>query len=217
MEKREKIYTLLCTVFAMVLVIGNLTWQKFVFIPILPFHTFELSVAVTLYPLAFQFTDLITEFYGKERASNCVKVGMISNIFVATIMIIFDSLTATPWSNITDHEFNKMFGFYGVAFGGSLLACFISQQIDIKIYLAIKKLTKGKLLWLRNNVSTAISLLIDTMLALSIFTYFKAVPIEKFWDLAINGYSFKLMFTLCATPLFYMSVWIMSLFINKHE
>ena len=73
MNAADKIYTTLCVVFAVFIVVGNLIYQKFVFLPILPFHTFELSVGAITYPLTFMLTDLIAEFYGKNKANFCVR------------------------------------------------------------------------------------------------------------------------------------------------
>ncbi|MGL6187432.1 MAG: queuosine precursor transporter, partial [Holosporales bacterium] len=62
MTKDEKIYTGLSVLFTSLLVLGNLTYQKFIVIKT-PLHHFELSVGAVLYPLTFLLTDLITELY----------------------------------------------------------------------------------------------------------------------------------------------------------
>ena len=80
----DRIYTTLCALFAVLIVIGNLIYQKFVFLPILPFHTFELSVGAILYPLTFMLTDLIAEFYDKNKANFCVKLALSLNMGVST-------------------------------------------------------------------------------------------------------------------------------------
>ena len=49
-ESEDRIYTTLCALFAVLIVMGNLIYQKFVFLPVLPFYTFELSVGAILYP-----------------------------------------------------------------------------------------------------------------------------------------------------------------------
>lgn len=78
-ESEDRIYTALCALFAVLIVMGNLIYQKFVFLPVLPFYTFELSVGAILYPLTFMLTDLIAEFYGKNRANFCVKLALALN------------------------------------------------------------------------------------------------------------------------------------------
>lgn len=209
MSHLEKIYTGLCILFSVLIVIGNLTYQKFVALPILPFHTFELSVGAMIYPLTFLITDLIAEFYGKERARFCVQFAIAMNVLAAILIMSMDILPATEWSKVDDPTFHKVFGFYSVAFIGSMLACYTSQALDIKLYLWIRKVTKGDWLWLRNNGSTAISLFADTFIVISFMTLFGVLPVEQVWLLIINSYSFKLFFTICSTPLFYVCVGLM--------
>jgi uncharacterized integral membrane protein (TIGR00697 family) len=206
MIRAEKIYTGLCILFATLIVLGNITYQKFVAIPILSIHLFQLSVGAILYPLTFLITDLISELYGKEKARFCVSFGILTNIIIAAILALMDWLPATSWSRIDNALFHKVFGFYSISFMGSIMACYISQAIDITLYLWIRKITKGKYLWLRNNLSTAISLLIDTFIVIGFMTLFNVLAKEQMWLLIGNSYSWKLFFTIATTPLFYLCV-----------
>jgi uncharacterized integral membrane protein (TIGR00697 family) len=208
MQIQEKIYIFLCATFSTVIITGNLIYQKFVYLPILPFHTFELSVGAILYPLTFLITDLIAEFYGKDKARFCVKLAISMNILTAVIIGGMDQLEAASWSKIDNAMFHKVFGFYSIAFLGSIIANYIAQLVDIKIYLWIRNLTKEKYLWLRNNLSTSISLFIDTTIVISFLTIFGVLPMEQMSSLIINSYIFKLFFTILSTPLFYLSFYI---------
>ncbi|WP_341757864.1 queuosine precursor transporter [Candidatus Tisiphia endosymbiont of Ditula angustiorana] len=212
----EKIYITICVLFAILIVIGNLIYQKFVFLPILPFYTFELSVGAITYPLTFLLTDLIAEFYGKSKANFCVKLALAMNIIVTLIIAIMDRLNATEWSKIDNITFHKVFGLYSIASIGSIIACYTAQLIDITIYLWIRKVTHGRWLWLRNNGSTAISLFVDTCIVISFMSIFGVLPIDRMWSLIVNSYSFKLFFTICSTPLFYIGVNIIK-YVTKYK
>jgi len=198
----DKIYTTICVLFAVLIVMGNMIYQKFVVLPILPFHAFELSVGAIIYPITFLLTDLIAEFHGKNKANFCVKVALTMNIIVVMLIAMMDKLSATEWSKIDDTTFHKVFGLYSVAFIGSIIACYTAQLIDINIYLWIRKITNGRYLWLRNNCSTAISLLVDTTIVISLMSIFGALPIDKMGTLIINSYLYKLFFTIVALPYF---------------
>ncbi len=202
----DKIYLSLCTFLAVIIVVGNLIYQKFVALPLLPFHTFELSAGAVLYPLTFLITDLITEFYGKEKANFCVKLGMVMNILVASIILFVDHLNATSWSKVDNATFHQVFGLFGVAFIGSIIAFYLAQRVDIVVYSWLRQLTKQRFLWVRSNGSTAISLLIDTTTVVSILVFFKVLPADRMGSLIFNSYSYKLFFTFLSTPLFYLSV-----------
>ncbi|WHA04462.1 queuosine precursor transporter [Candidatus Bandiella numerosa] len=182
---------------------------------ILPFHAFELSVGAILYPLTFLVTDLLAEFYGKEKARFCVRLAIIMNILVAIIIAGMDLLPASSWSKIDQATFHKVFGLYAVSFMGSIIACYISQAVDISLYLWIRKITKGRYLWIRNNGSTAISLLIDTSTVITFMTIFGVLPKEQILSLIINSYSFKLFITIYSIPLFYLCISIIKIFISQ--
>ena len=158
--------------------LGNMVYQKFVSLQF-PFYKFELSVGAILYPLTFLVTDLIVECYGKEKAQFCVKLAVCINILVVMIITFMDYLPATTWSKINDEVFHNVFGYYGVAVIGSIIACYISQIIDVRLYLFISKITNGQYLWLRNIVGTSISLFIDTIVVIVFMTTFNIFPVEQ--------------------------------------
>ncbi len=205
MINEEKIYLFLCSFFSCMIVLNNLVYQKFVSID-LKFHIFELSVGAVLYPLTFLVTDLIAEFFGKERANVCVRISIIMNIIVATIICCMDLMPAASWSKIDDAAFHNIFGFYIIAFLGSIIACYVSQTLDVYLYLSIKSITGNSLLFIRNIGSTAISLFLDTLTVVGFLTIFGILPYQQFIALLINSYSWKLFFTILSSPLFYLLV-----------
>ena len=58
MTHTDKIYTGLCILFCMLIMLGNLTYGKFVSLSIPFIHSFELSVGAILYPVTFLINDL---------------------------------------------------------------------------------------------------------------------------------------------------------------
>lgn len=213
----DKVYVILCALFSVLIVVCNLTFQKFVYFSILPFHTFELSVGAILYPAMFLLTDLIAEFYDKKRATFCLRLGIAMNVIAALIVSSMDSLQATPWSKIDNDIFHAVFGAYVLALVANMVACYMAQSVDITLYLWIKKLTKGKQLWLRNSGSTAISLFVDTFTAIILLTVLGVFPKEQLWTIIMNSYSYKLFVTVCSIPLFYLLVGTIRKFIFPRQ
>lgn len=209
MTHKESVYVALCTLFSVLIVSGNLIYQKFIQLPFLFGIQFELSVGAMFYPLTFLLTDLITEYYGKEKARMCVRLGIGMNLLIVGLIALMDTLPATPWSLVDNATFHRVFGFYQIAFLGSMLACYMAQRIDILLYLGIRHLTGPKWLWLRNNGSMAVSLLIDTTIVVSFMTCFGALPKEQTGTLIWNSYMYKLTFTMLSTPLFYFGYYVL--------
>ena len=83
-----------------------------------------------------------------------------------------------------------------------------------KICHFLKKLTKGRHLWLRNNGSTMISSLIDTICVISITHYLsRSIPLPEaeselkgLFLLISYAYIFKFIVALLDTPLLYIGV-----------
>lgn len=203
MVLNDKIYITLCAVFSILTVLGNLTYQKFVSLPLGPFYTFNLSVGALLYPFTFLIMDLLTELFGKDKAIFCIKLAIGMDVFAMAIIMGMDQLNATSWSFLTNDLFHSVFGFYGIAFTGSIIALYVAQKIDVLLYLQIRHWTKGRFLWLRSSGSTAISLLVDTMIVVSVLTLFDVLPEKEFMTLIKGSYGFKLLCTVLNIPLFY--------------
>lgn len=213
MTKQDKMYIALCALFSVFIVLANATCQKFIYLPALPFHTFVLSAGALFYPFMFMLTDLIAEFYDKKKANFCVRLAVCMNISAALILLGIDSLEATPWSRIDNSLFHLVFGLSGAVVIANIIACYTAQLVDIVLYLWIKKITNSRFLWLRNSGSTAISLFMDSFIAISLLTLFNVFPRDKMWEFMVNSYFYKLFMTICNIPVFYLLVWGVKKFI----
>ena len=155
----QKLYLILASLFITSLVVSNLIFQKFFYwhpfdIEIFGEKLFYLSVGILPYPITFLITDLISEIYGKKKANQVVTVGIFAAIFSTLIIYVADSVPAMENSPVDDALFTKVFGSTIIAVLSSMLSYLFAQYIDIHIYHFWKNLTKGKMLWLRNNFST---------------------------------------------------------------
>ncbi len=223
-QRSETVYMILAAIFISSLVACNLVFQKFFsFTPFsfLDFgseagtlwnrfanYRFEISVGLIPYPVTFLVTDLISELYGKRKANQVVTAGLVASFFVLFIVLIGDAATATSWSPVSDGVFSQVFGLTGAAVLASMMAYLLAQYIDIRIFHFWKKLTKGKMLWLRNNFSTIPSQLIDTASVLLLLCAFGAIDWDKFWILFWSGFAFKTSVALMDTPLFYLFTYL---------
>lgn len=203
----DQIFLILSGLFIASLVTSNLIFQKFFSWNPNGIYNFELSVGILPYPLTFLITDIISEIYGKKRATNVVIAGLFSSLFVLLIIYVSDLVPATSWSPISDKEFTKVFSYTGLAVLASMIAYLLAQYVDVRIYHFWKKLTKGKHLWLRNNGSTFISQLTDTSVVLLLLCNFEIIAWSKFWILLINGFLFKIIVATLDTPLLYISTY----------
>ena len=124
---------------------------------------------------------------------------------VIGLLYVSDIIPATSWSTVNDDTFHKVFGVYGVGTLASLVAVYAAQTLDIIIFAKLKAFTKGKHLWLRNNVSTISAQFVDTFCVLSIMCGFGVIPWSKFYVIGVSSMTFKIIAALLDTPFFYLA------------
>lgn len=202
-----KTYTFLGVLYCTTLVVGNLIFQKIIEITIPFTPSLHLSVGALLYPATFLITDIITEIYGKEHSETIVKYGFWVSFWVLCLVILADFIDASPLSRVDDKVFHDVFGHYGVATFVSLLANYVSQTCDIRLFIWMKKATNGRHLWLRNNFSTIISQLIDTALVIFALCLCDIFSWDMFFTLFAGSYLIKVIYALCDTPALYAGVY----------
>lgn len=171
-----------------------------------------LAVGVLPYPITFLCTDFISELYGRHRANQVVWMGLALNLWVMLILWVGGAL---PGFEPPDQpQSGVFFEVRRLAFGAvtaSMIAYLAAQFIDVQIFHFWKHLTHGRHLWLRNNGSTLVSQLVDTV-SVILITHFLArgLPIEAskpLWPQLLTfigaGYTFKLTVALVDTVPFY--------------
>ena len=215
-EQRQlaaKIYLYLAALFITSLVVSNLIFQKFFYWypfsgTIFGSRLFELSVGILPYPITFLITDLISEIYGKKAANRVVTAGIFASFFSMGILLLADAAPAMESSPIDNATFTKVFSLSPLAVLASMIAYLFAQFVDIRIYHFWKKVTQGKMLWLRNNFSTFTSQFLDTFSVVFLLSIFGVLPWELFFGLVLSGFVFKIIIAILDTPLLYLFVGI---------
>ena len=191
---------------------------------------FVVFVGVLPYPLTFLCTDLISELYGKRRARMLVWIGLVLNIWVLFILWIGGILPPStqlgpdglPAIDHPDRTFFQIRKWTSMATAASMIAYLSAQLVDVHVFHFLKKLTKGKALWLRNNGSTLTSQMVDS-LAVILITYFftNAISITPgdtvahgLLILILSNYFFKMIAALVDTLPFYMGTKFLSRYLE---
>ncbi|MAX09588.1 MAG: hypothetical protein CMG13_01845 [Candidatus Marinimicrobia bacterium] len=208
-QKGQRILQILSAVFIASLVACNLIFQKF-FILDAHYTIFVLSVGILPYPITFLITDIVSEIYGKEKANKLVLSGFFASIFTIVILMIADSTQAVFFSPIDNPTFHKVFGLFGPAVLASMCAYLLAQFIDIRVFHFLKDATGGRYFWLRNNFSTLFSQMVDTASVLILLCvasdmgWSTGLSWERFPELFVGGYLFKVSVALLDTPIAYL-------------
>ncbi len=225
--KREKIFVVLAALFFCFMTLLNILGiTRFV-----QLGPFAIAIGVLPYPLTFLITDLISELYGKSRANFVVWVGLGLNIFIFVFLFFADLFPSVepssqpPWQNLNLKDgillatgqkvtgqvelFKILYSCASGAVFASMVAYVAAQFIDVQIFHFLKKKTKGKALWLRNNVSTMVSQLLDSIVVISV-TFGQSllhgeITSSTFITLLMSNYLFKWTASLLDTlPMYYL-------------
>ncbi|MFN3639586.1 MAG: queuosine precursor transporter [Flavobacterium sp.] len=189
------------------LVVSNLIFQKFFYWDFFGWYRFEISVGILPYPITFLITDVISEVYGRKKANQVVTAGIFASVFSLFIIYIANAVPAIESSPVSNAMFTNVFGKTALAVLASMLAYLAAQYIDIYIFHFWKRITKGRMLWLRNNFSTFTSQFVDTFSVLFLLCSFDILPWDLFSGLLLSGFLFKVLVALFDTPLLYLSVY----------
>ncbi len=207
-EAALRLYLLLGALFVAALVSCNLIFRKFfVWAPSGSDFTFEQSVGILPYPITFLITDLISEVYGAKRANQVVLAGLFASLFVLLIITIAGAAPATDWSPVSDQQYDHVFGKTALAVGASMAAYLVAQLVDIRVFHFWKRITNGRMLWVRNNFSTLTSQFVDTFTVVLLLCLGNEIEWALFWTLVFNGFAFKALVALADTPLFYLGTY----------
>lgn len=168
----------------------------------------QTSLGVIFYASIFFATDVLSENYGKKAARDAVQMGFI----VSMIMILMMSLALLyqPSTEVGTAEFSmKIHNAFATIINftprfliGSLLAYYISQRFDVWAFHYIKQQTGEKHLWLRNNLSTMSSQIIDTAIY-SLVAWWGIVDLKTAIQLGVVKHLFKIIISIIDTFFIY--------------
>lgn len=207
-HRREVLYSCLASVFLTSLTLGNVVGvTKFV-----DLGWFVIPAGLLAYPFTFLATDLISELYGKRRAQSIVWVGFGMNIFMLSLMWLGHRLPDAAGVSGAAATFDTVYAFMKPNVAASMIAYLVAQSVDVSLFHFWRRVTGGRHLWLRNNGSTMLSQIVDTVLITSILYASGGLgtaidSVDELVPLMVSSYSFKLVFAALDTPLFYLGVY----------
>ena len=95
----------------------------------------------------------------------------LAQIFVLIIALILIKSSVLELSQGVHEALNVVFGFTPRIVLGSMVTYIVSQSWDVWTFHKLKEKYKGKKLWIRNNVSTISSQLLDSAIFIGIAFY----------------------------------------------
>jgi hypothetical protein len=155
------------------------------------------------YSSIFLITDILNENHSKKDAQKAVWVGFF--VLIATMVIMQITIMFVPYeSDIISEHLKEIFKFFPRIVLASLAAYLISQNHDVWFFARLKKRHEKKYLWLRNNLSTFTSQLLDNL----IFTLIAFIGLYSWGDIGqifLTSLILKLIVAIFDTPYVYLA------------
>ena len=179
----------------------------------------QTSLGVIFYSSIFFATDILSENYGKAEATRAVRMGFVVSVIVLVMLSLgllylpSDRPESAEFSSNVHQAFATILDFTPRFVIGSLLAYYVSQTFDVWAFHKIKAWTGDRWLWLRNNLSTMSSQVIDTVVY-SLVTWWGVVDLRTALALGAAKYVFKFAIAVIDTGFLY---WARAAFRRRHE
>lgn len=169
----------------------------------------EQTLGNVLFASTYLITDILSENHGKKAANKAVNIG----IFTAVFMVIISQswfLYIPAESDWVTPALKEVFSVTPRLLAASLIGFAISQKLDVFLYHKWWKFSekksgdKKRFLWLRNNGSTLISQLINTLL-FNLIAFLGVYDLGTVVSIIVSSYLIYIVTSLLDTPFVYLS------------
>lgn len=192
-------YLFLSVTFVAALITANIVSGKIVMLGGL-----FVPAGVLAYSITFALTDTICELWGRERTQVLVNAGFVVQLLVWGLIWLAIELPPAPfWSG--QEGFAQVLGGTNRIILASLVAYTLSQSFDVWVFARLKARFQGRMLWLRNNVSTGLSQGLDTVVFITIAFY----GVTDLLPLMMGQLVIKWIIALLDTPVVYALVYLL--------
>jgi|TARA_B110000438_G_scaffold277076_1_gene299385 uncharacterized integral membrane protein (TIGR00697 family) len=183
-----------------------------------PFFSNPIALGTILFSSTFLATDILSEYYGIKFARKNILIGFIS-FLIFTIFMLF-TMGFTPldpgstsdqysWAIPLQDNLTAIFMPFPTFFIASMIAYLVSQYFDVWFYAKLSLFTKNKLLWLRNNISTMISSLMDnTIFSIFAWIILNPEPLDfntVLFTFILGTYFLRIIIAILDTPFIYLA------------
>ena len=167
----------------------------------------EMTLGNVLFASTFLITDILSENHGKKDANRAVIISTLCSVFFIAIsqMWLLYTPSESDWAS---SSFRTIFSSTPRVVCASLIVYLISQLIDVWLYHKWWDWCRKhfgdekKGLWIRNNGSTMISQMINTLLY-TFLAFYGTYDIRTLLSIFISSYLIFFVTSLLDTPFVY--------------
>lgn len=169
----------------------------------------EMTLGNILFAMTFLVTDILSENDGKKAANRAVAVGVATSLLfllVSQSWLLYMPSTS-DWAR---PAFEQIFSNTPRMLLASLVVYAIAQVFDVWLYHAWWKLSTRKsgdshrFLWLRNNGSTLVSQLLNSVLYTAL-AFWGTYDVPTLISIVLSSYVIFIVTSLADTPIVYLA------------
>lgn len=207
LDRRSQLLLILSALFVTCLLVGDIIGGKLLQVSVGD-QAFVISAGMLPFPITFLLTDLLNEFHGKRAARFVTWVGFAMAVLAFTLLAVAVKVPFAPftreagWEGVTQGAFDNVFAGSRRILFASMVAYLSAQFTDIALFGLLKRLTQGRLLWLRATGSTVVSQLLDTVVV-QVVAWWGLLSAGQISGLVLNSYAVKLAIAVGLTPVIY--------------
>ena len=148
------------------------------------------------------------EYRPMNRTTAFLFLGIFANLIVSFFLLAATNFPPSARYLVDNAAYSTIFGQSIRIIFASVVAFAISEFTDIFVFSKLKGLTKGKFLWLRADISTIVSSILDSFLFMFLAFYMTSpkYTTEFVIQITLPYLGLKLLWTLINTPLIYAGV-----------
>lgn len=168
-------------------------------------NIFGLSTAIgtVMFASTFLATDILSECYSKDDAKKAINIGLFSNVILIVSTQI--ALLYTPSEFDYAHEaMNTLFSLNLRISIASAAMYYIANMADIYVFSKIRQKTDGKMLWLRNNVSTILCNCLENFGFIGL-AFAGVYDTQTILTIAVSTSIVEAIVAVCDTPFLYLA------------
>ncbi|MFA5052181.1 MAG: queuosine precursor transporter [Patescibacteria group bacterium] len=196
---KNKYFDIILGLFVAVVLISNVASTK-----IVRLGPFDFDGGTLLFPLAYIFSDILTEVYGYKKSRRVIWTGFTAALLMSIALIIVGRLPAAEgWDN--QAAYDTILGLTPRIVLASLVAYAAGEFSNSFILAKMKIATRGRWLWTRTIGSTVVGEGIDSLLFVLV-AFFGIFPLPVVMAIIISNYVFKVGLEILATPITYRIV-----------
>jgi len=187
-----------------VTIIANIILVSTFAAKLIPIFGLVTNVCNTFYAAIFIATDILTEHHGKKVGYRSIWMG-----FIGLVLFILMGQFVLRFECVSDSEkvsnaMKILFSAVPRIAAASFIAYAIAQSLDVWLFDFLHKKTGQNHLWFRNNGSTFVSQLVDSLVFFSL-AFVGTVSFGVLMKIIFTGYLVKLLVAVIDTPFIYLS------------